>query len=193
MRFVSPVALASFIACANFAVPERAIVPRDESISSRLMPTPVSSIVIVFAARSVCTWEALSTSFFKIKTKMLFGYFDPENIFLDNENNRFLGDLTDVSVKKEARMRAGWGVVTTTSPLHVLSPKIKHYQKKWEQCQDQSMHLRIPYSAANYTYSLTPGTRSTNEIQYAESPYRSLLLNQQGGEKASQIMSVPNW
>ena len=33
--------------------------------------------------------------------KYFFGWFDPENIFPDNEN-KFRGDLTDVSAKKEA-------------------------------------------------------------------------------------------
>ena len=34
--------------------------------------------------------------------KMFFGYFDPENIFLDNKNKFFRGELTDNSAKKEA-------------------------------------------------------------------------------------------
>ena len=32
--------------------------------------------------------------------KLLFGYFDPEKIFIDNEITRV--DLTDISAKKEA-------------------------------------------------------------------------------------------
>ena len=39
--------------------------------------------------------------FSKIKIK-IFGCFDPENIFLDNESKYFQGDLTDISAKKEA-------------------------------------------------------------------------------------------
>ena len=42
-----------------------------------------------------------SASFFKIKY-IFFGYFDPERIFLDNENKYFWGELTDISAKKEA-------------------------------------------------------------------------------------------
>ena len=38
----------------------------------------------------------------------IFGYFDPENIFLDNENNNFRGDLTDNSAKKEAMYSTGY-------------------------------------------------------------------------------------
>ena len=34
--------------------------------------------------------------------KISFGYFDPENIILDNKINNFRGDLTDISAKKEA-------------------------------------------------------------------------------------------
>ena len=34
--------------------------------------------------------------------KILFGYFDPEKIFLDNKINNFRGELTDISAKKEA-------------------------------------------------------------------------------------------
>ena len=34
--------------------------------------------------------------------KHFFGYFDPENIFLDNKNKYFWGELTDNSAKKEA-------------------------------------------------------------------------------------------
>ena len=34
--------------------------------------------------------------------KMFFGYFDPEKIFLDNENTNFRGELTDISTKNEA-------------------------------------------------------------------------------------------
>ena len=33
---------------------------------------------------------------------MFFGYFDSENIFLDNKINNFRGELTDDSAKKEA-------------------------------------------------------------------------------------------
>ena len=33
---------------------------------------------------------------------MFFGYFDPENILLDNENKKIRGALTDISAKKEA-------------------------------------------------------------------------------------------
>ena len=32
--------------------------------------------------------------------KTIFGYFDPEKIFLDNETNDLRGDLTDMSAKK---------------------------------------------------------------------------------------------
>ena len=35
--------------------------------------------------------------------KTFFGYFDPEKVILDNENNwYFRGELTDISAKKEA-------------------------------------------------------------------------------------------
>ena len=34
-----------------------------------------------------------------------FGYFDPENIFLDNEKSIFRGDLTDISTKKRSTDR----------------------------------------------------------------------------------------
>ena len=44
--------MASLTASANLAVPERAIVPSELSISSRLIPTPVSSITIVRASAS---------------------------------------------------------------------------------------------------------------------------------------------
>ena len=32
---------------------------------------------------------------------ILFGYFDPEKIVLDNENDNFQVDLSDISAKKE--------------------------------------------------------------------------------------------
>ena len=48
--------------------------------------------------RGTCT----SVLPFSKLNKMCFGYFDPENIFLDNENNKFRGDLTGNSAKKEA-------------------------------------------------------------------------------------------
>ena len=41
-------------------------------------------------------------------------YFDPENIYLDNENKKLRGDLTDISAKKEAlagRPRTGSAAV----------------------------------------------------------------------------------
>ena len=34
--------------------------------------------------------------------KIFFGYFDPENILLDNEKKIFRGELTDISARKEA-------------------------------------------------------------------------------------------
>ena len=37
--------------------------------------------------------------------KMFIGYFDPENMFLDNENKYFWGELTDNSAKKAALIR----------------------------------------------------------------------------------------
>ena len=47
--------MASLTASANLAVPERAIVPSELSISSRDMPTPVSSITIERASVSPLT------------------------------------------------------------------------------------------------------------------------------------------
>ena len=44
--------LLSLTASANLAVPDRAIVPSELSISSRPMPTPVSSITMVRASAS---------------------------------------------------------------------------------------------------------------------------------------------
>jgi len=41
------------LTCANLAVPDRAMVPREESRSSLVMPMPLSSMVIVRAALSV--------------------------------------------------------------------------------------------------------------------------------------------
>jgi hypothetical protein len=49
---------AFFIASANFAVPERAIVPRDERRSSLVMPMPVSSMVIVLFSLFACMHAA---------------------------------------------------------------------------------------------------------------------------------------
>ena len=40
-------------------------------------------------------------SFAKLNN-FIFGYFDPENIFIDSEINIFRGDLSDISAKKEA-------------------------------------------------------------------------------------------
>ena len=48
------------------------------------------------------THFAISASFFKIKCINFFGYFDPENIFIDNENTYVWDVVTDISVKKEA-------------------------------------------------------------------------------------------
>ena len=39
---------------------------------------------------------------------MFFGYFDPENIFLDNKIIIFRGELTDISAKKEALLGSVW-------------------------------------------------------------------------------------
>ena len=46
------------------------------------------------------TWSSvlLFSNFYYI----IFGYFDPDNIFLDNKNNIFRVELTDISAKKEA-------------------------------------------------------------------------------------------
>ena len=47
-------------------------------------------------------WPAnTSVLLFSKINKMFFGYFDPENIFLDNEIQKLWGDLTDISAKKE--------------------------------------------------------------------------------------------
>ena len=48
--------------------------------------------------------------------KLFFGYFDPENIFIDNENNFFRGELTDNSAKKEALAMTS-GFVTLRTPV----------------------------------------------------------------------------
>ena len=37
---------------------------------------------------------------FQTRVKYFFTYFDPESIFLANENKYFAGDLTDISAKK---------------------------------------------------------------------------------------------
>ena len=34
--------------------------------------------------------------------KTFFGYFDPENMYADNENDKLRGDLNENSAKKEA-------------------------------------------------------------------------------------------
>ena len=39
---------------------------------------------------------------FSNEKNLFFGYFDPENVFVDNENNNFWGDLTDVSARKRS-------------------------------------------------------------------------------------------
>ena len=44
----------------NLAVPDRAIVPSDETRSSRVMPMPVSSMVSVFATGSPLIWIFMS-------------------------------------------------------------------------------------------------------------------------------------
>ena len=44
-------------------------------------------------------WPVLPFS--KLK-RIFFGYFDPENNFLDNENKFFWGEITDNSANKEA-------------------------------------------------------------------------------------------
>ena len=40
----------------------------------------------VLLYNAACKHVMNSASFFKIKLSIFFGYFDPENIFLDNEN-----------------------------------------------------------------------------------------------------------
>ena len=46
-----------------------------------------------------------SASFLKLN-KNFVGYFDPENVFLDNEKNNFWGELTVISAKKEALLKS---------------------------------------------------------------------------------------
>ena len=43
-----------------------------------------------------------SVLLFSKLNKIFFGYFDPQNILLDNENKKIRGDLTGFSAKKEA-------------------------------------------------------------------------------------------
>ena len=52
--------------------------------------------------------------------KIIFGYFDPENIFIDNKIINFRGDLTDSSAKKEALMATYHLLlkVSSVQPLH---------------------------------------------------------------------------
>ena len=51
-------------------------------------------------------WKESSAAFFKIVVFFL-GYFDSDQIFLDNENKNFRGDLTDISAAKEALKESG--------------------------------------------------------------------------------------
>ena len=43
--------------------------------------------------------------------KIFVGFFEPVNIFLDNENKYFWGDLTDISAEKEALVGCSAGTV----------------------------------------------------------------------------------
>ena len=63
---------------------------------------------------------------FSEQNKIFFGYFDPENVFLDDEKNSIRGDLTVISAQTEA--------------LHGRHCGEFHSLQDWEVSQDEMLY-----------------------------------------------------
>ena len=61
----------------------------------------LNSVIVQFKQRSIAQARSEPVLPFSKLNKLISGYFDPENIFLDNKIINFRGDLTDNSAKKE--------------------------------------------------------------------------------------------